>query len=260
MNMLQCAIHPKEYSKISMCKSAKEMWDKLELLYEGTSQVRETKANMLVSDYELFIMKSDETIFEMFARFMVIINGIRALGKEYSNEDLVRKILRSLSPVWHTKATVIEGSKDLSKITLDELIGSLMTYELNLKRSEKHMLKTKPIALKASSSSKGKSKEIFESKKSESDDDNLALITRQFRAFLKSNKKNFVNKKNAMSRQTRPSWHHCQDTATKVSPSVTERREVTCRVPYRKVLRAKPALGHTPTHKLGPRKHPRQYK
>ncbi|MQM10149.1 hypothetical protein Taro_043038 [Colocasia esculenta] len=39
MNMIQCVVHPKEYSRISMCKSAKEMWDKLELLYEGTSQV-----------------------------------------------------------------------------------------------------------------------------------------------------------------------------------------------------------------------------
>ncbi|MQL67855.1 hypothetical protein Taro_000108 [Colocasia esculenta] len=72
-----------------MCKSTKEMWDKLELLYEGISQVWETKVNMLVSNYELFVMKSDENISEMFARFMVIINGLRALGKEYSNEDLV---------------------------------------------------------------------------------------------------------------------------------------------------------------------------
>ncbi|MQL99630.1 hypothetical protein Taro_032354, partial [Colocasia esculenta] len=48
MNMIQCAVHPKEYSRISMCKSAKEMWDKLELLYEGTSQVKETKANILL--------------------------------------------------------------------------------------------------------------------------------------------------------------------------------------------------------------------
>ncbi|MQL80503.1 hypothetical protein Taro_012950 [Colocasia esculenta] len=52
-------------------------------------------------------------------------------------------------------------------------------------------------------------------------------------------------------RQTRPSWHHCQDTATKVSPLVTERREATSRVPYQKVLRVKPALGHTSTHKQG---------
>ncbi|MQM11375.1 hypothetical protein Taro_044286 [Colocasia esculenta] len=60
-------------------------------------------------------------------------------------------------------------------------------------------------------------------------------------------------------RQTRPSWHRCQDTATKVSPSVTERRVVTCRVPHQKVLRAKPALGHMPTRQPGPWKHPRQH-
>ncbi|MQL81862.1 hypothetical protein Taro_014326 [Colocasia esculenta] len=36
------------------------------------------------------------------------------------------------------------------------------------------------------------------------------------------------------SRGTRPSWHRCQDTATKVLPSVTERREATNRVPYQK--------------------------
>ncbi|MQL73441.1 hypothetical protein Taro_005797 [Colocasia esculenta] len=88
MNMIQCAVHPKEYSRISMCKSAKEMWDKLELLYEGTSQVKETKANILVSEYELFMMKSDETISEMFAMFMIIVNGLKALGKDYTDADL----------------------------------------------------------------------------------------------------------------------------------------------------------------------------
>ncbi|MQL98201.1 hypothetical protein Taro_030908 [Colocasia esculenta] len=48
--------------------------------------------------------------------------------------------------------------------------------------------------------------------------------------------------------------------ATKVSPSVTEHREATCCVPYQKVLRAKPALGHAPTHKLGPRKNTMQHR
>ncbi|MQL91023.1 hypothetical protein Taro_023624 [Colocasia esculenta] len=97
MNFLECAIHPQEYSRISMCKSAKEMWDKLELLYEGTFQVQETKANMLVSDYELFVMKYDENISNMFARFMVIINGLRDLGKEYSNEDLSKFEMKNQS-------------------------------------------------------------------------------------------------------------------------------------------------------------------
>ena len=58
-----------------MCASAKEMWDKFCLIYEGTSQVNETKANMLVHDYELFKMKPEETISEMFARLSEITNG-----------------------------------------------------------------------------------------------------------------------------------------------------------------------------------------
>ncbi|MQL80492.1 hypothetical protein Taro_012946 [Colocasia esculenta] len=36
--MMQCAVHPKEFSRVSTCNSAKEMWDKLELIYEGTSE------------------------------------------------------------------------------------------------------------------------------------------------------------------------------------------------------------------------------
>jgi hypothetical protein len=136
LNMMQCAIHPREFSRVSSCKSAKDMWDKLQLIYEGTSEVRETKASMLISDYEMFRMNETESISEMFARFMVIVNGLKGLGKEYKDCDLYRKILRSLIPSWHTKATVIEDSKNLSTMSLDALIGSLMTYEINLKRNE----------------------------------------------------------------------------------------------------------------------------
>ncbi|MQL81859.1 hypothetical protein Taro_014323 [Colocasia esculenta] len=42
LNIMQCAIHSDEYSCVSICKSAKEMWDKLKLIYEGTSEVKET--------------------------------------------------------------------------------------------------------------------------------------------------------------------------------------------------------------------------
>ncbi|MQL68565.1 hypothetical protein Taro_000803 [Colocasia esculenta] len=205
MNMMQCAIHPKEYSRVSSYKSVKEMWDKLQLIYEGISEVRETKASILVSEYEMFKMKSDQTISEMFARFMLIVNGLRGLGKDYSNSDLVRKILRSLPSVWHTKAIVIEDSKNLSTMQLDELIGSLMTYEINLKRNASVITSKKPIALKASSSSKNvieKSDETYESF-DEDEDDELALLTKQFKKFLRkrekgkfkpSNKKDFSKK------------------------------------------------------------------
>ena len=49
MNIMQCAIHPNEFFRISICKSTKEIWDELELIYEGTSEVKETKANLLIT-------------------------------------------------------------------------------------------------------------------------------------------------------------------------------------------------------------------
>ncbi|XP_075096217.1 uncharacterized protein LOC142174338 [Nicotiana tabacum] len=56
-NLLHNAISGEEYEKILSCDTAKEMWDKLEVTYDGTSKVKETHINMLVHDYELFSMK-----------------------------------------------------------------------------------------------------------------------------------------------------------------------------------------------------------
>ncbi|GAV57393.1 UBN2 domain-containing protein, partial [Cephalotus follicularis] len=66
------------------------------VIYEGTNQVKESKISMLVHEYELFIMHNDECISDMFTRFTTIVNSLKNLGKSYSNQELVRKILRCL--------------------------------------------------------------------------------------------------------------------------------------------------------------------
>ncbi|WCJ38280.1 hypothetical protein M5689_019350 [Euphorbia peplus] len=36
MNMLHCALSATEYNKVSSCETAKDIWNKLEVTYEGT--------------------------------------------------------------------------------------------------------------------------------------------------------------------------------------------------------------------------------
>uniref|UniRef100_A0A1U7X9X9 Uncharacterized protein LOC104236639 n=2 Tax=Nicotiana sylvestris TaxID=4096 RepID=A0A1U7X9X9_NICSY len=86
-NLLYNAISSEKYEKISSCDTTKEMWDKLEVTYEGTSKVKETHINMLVHDYELFLMKEGESIEEMFVRFSKIISDLKAFGKPYMSGD-----------------------------------------------------------------------------------------------------------------------------------------------------------------------------
>ena len=93
MNIMQCALHPTEFSRVSSCTTAKEMWDRLQVIYEGTSEVREAKANMLVFEYEAFKMKTDESISDMYARLTILTNGLKSLGKSYTEYEIVRKNL-----------------------------------------------------------------------------------------------------------------------------------------------------------------------
>ena len=120
---LQCVIDKNEYNRICQYKSAKEIWRLLEVTHEGTNQVKESKINLLVHSYELFFMKDNETIIEMITRFTDIVNGLEALGKTYKEFKKVMKILRSFPLKWHTKVTVIQEAKDLTKLPMEELIG-----------------------------------------------------------------------------------------------------------------------------------------
>lgn len=130
--ILVCGLDANEYNRISGCITAKEIWDKLEITYEGTSQIKESRIDMLIHDYELFTMESFESISEMFYKFTNIINALKSLGKSYTNGELVRKILRSLPNEWEAKVTAIQEAKDLTKLGIEELLGSLMAHELSM--------------------------------------------------------------------------------------------------------------------------------
>ncbi|XP_009609275.1 uncharacterized protein [Nicotiana tomentosiformis] len=84
-NLLYNTINEEEYDKILNCDIVKEMWDKLEVTYEGTSKVKKIRIHLFIHDYELFQIKKDESIEEMFARFNKIIGDLKAFGKPYSS-------------------------------------------------------------------------------------------------------------------------------------------------------------------------------
>lgn len=112
---------------------------------------RKWKINMRVHKYELFKLMSNESISNMFTRFIEIVNGLKSLGKPYFNGDLVRKILRLLPKQWEPKITaIIEAKEDLAKYNLDDILGSLMTHELTMNSEDDRSWKKKDIALKIS--------------------------------------------------------------------------------------------------------------
>jgi superfamily I DNA and RNA helicase len=101
---------------------------------------------MLISIFEEIKMMEDETFGEFYSKMSDLRNSMVSLGKTVSEVKLIHKILRSFLERFRIKVTTIEESKDLEEMKIEELVGSLQTYELSLSPIKK----VKTIALKAS--------------------------------------------------------------------------------------------------------------
>ncbi|GKA38175.1 hypothetical protein Tco_0730726, partial [Tanacetum coccineum] len=149
----------------------------------GKPQVKDNKISLLVQQYEQFIIFEDESIDSAFARFNTIITSLKALDEGYSSKNYVRKFLRALHPKWRAKVTVIKESKDLTSLSLDELIGNLKVNEMIIKKDSKIVKakgERKSLALMAKKESSNE-----ESLTSKSEDEEYAMEVRDFKKFFK---------------------------------------------------------------------------
>ena len=145
-----------------------------------------------------------EKIDIFFTRFTNIVNPLMALGKEFSQKELVSKALWSLKGTdWKNKQNAIEEGKDIKTMTFEGLMGklkafevqSIMEYEedhpqlssIEAKAPEKKIIKEeKSISFKSLKSGK---QLMITNNSDESSEDEIALLTQNFKRYLKYNKK-----------------------------------------------------------------------
>ncbi|GJY71327.1 zf-CCHC domain-containing protein [Tanacetum coccineum] len=152
--VLYNALPKNEYERIFMCKTAKDIWNSLVITHQA------------------------------FARFNTIITSLKALDESFSSYNHVRIFLRCLPTKWRPKVTVIEESKDLSTLFLDELISNLKVYEVVLEKdseaSKNKKEKYKSLALKEKMVSSYEDVSSSDSKGEE-----YAMAVRDFKKFFR---------------------------------------------------------------------------
>ena len=178
LNALFSAVTNEDFKKISSAEIAKEAWTILQITYEGTKAIKDSKFQRLTTSFEEIKMEEDESFDEFYTKLKNIVNLAFNLGETIPEPKIVRKVLRFLPERFHAKITMIEESKDIDKIPLTELVGNLQTYELGLTRIGRSG-KGKSMALKAQSSDTKESSDDKDSKMK-------SYITRQFKKFMKN--------------------------------------------------------------------------
>ena len=163
LNALFSAVINEEFKKISSTETAKETWTILQITYEGTKAIKDSKFQRLTTSFEEIKMEEDESFDNLYAKLKDIVNSTFNVEETIPEPKIVRKVLKSLPDRFHAKITTIKESKDIDKIPLTELVGNLQTYELVLTRIGK-LSKSKSMALKTKSSNTNESSNNEDSK------------------------------------------------------------------------------------------------
>lgn len=90
-NILIYALSANVYYYISHGKNSQSTSNTLQLLNGGTKNVKQSKINTLIKEYELFNMEPGETVESMHMHFINLIKRLKNIHNNLSNQNCDKK-------------------------------------------------------------------------------------------------------------------------------------------------------------------------
>ncbi|GKB78754.1 hypothetical protein Tco_0945649 [Tanacetum coccineum] len=100
--------------KFNSIKDAKQLLEAIEKRFGGNAATKKTQRNLL-------------------KQLQKLMSQLELLDEKLSQEDVNKKLLRSLSPEWNTHAVVWRNKADFDTMSMDDLYNNFKVYELEVK-------------------------------------------------------------------------------------------------------------------------------
>ncbi|KAA0032736.1 gag-pol polyprotein [Cucumis melo var. makuwa] len=142
-------------------------------IFNCTSKVKISRLQLITSKFEALRMNEDESVSDYNKRVLEIANESLLLCETIPDSKIVRKVVRSLPSKFDMKVTAIEEAHDITTLKLDELFGSLLTFEMAT--ADRESKKGKGIAFKSTHVSEEAGCDTEANM-----DESIALLTKQF--------------------------------------------------------------------------------
>jgi hypothetical protein len=180
-------------------KSAKETWDVLKTAHEGDEVTKITKRETIEGELGRFVLNQGEEPQTMYNWLKTLVNQVRNLGStKCDDHEMVKVILRSLVFRNPTQVQLIRGDPRYKLMSLEEVIGKFVSFELMIKGSKQIVNleqggtstpEVQPVAFKAMEEKKEESTSSrLPIDVSKLDNEEMALIVKSFRQILKQRK------------------------------------------------------------------------
>ncbi|GJS64046.1 retrovirus-related pol polyprotein from transposon TNT 1-94 [Tanacetum coccineum] len=123
---------PKDiYTLINHYTDAKDIWDNVKMLLEGSELTKEDRESQLYDEFEPFRQNKGETIHEYYVRFTKLINDMRNIKMTMPRMQLNSKFVNNMLPEWGRFVTAVKLNRGLRDSNYDQLYAYLKQHEVH---------------------------------------------------------------------------------------------------------------------------------
>ncbi|GJT78580.1 hypothetical protein Tco_1045305 [Tanacetum coccineum] len=141
-NILSQGLPRHIFNKLNQTETAKEIWENVELLMQGSGLTEQQKKETLCDQYERFRANGNESIHDYFVRFHKQINDMKITKMEIRVHQRNTKFVNNLPSYWGKYVTIMKNSKDISIMSYVDLYTHLKSYEQHAMKTLSKMNQT----------------------------------------------------------------------------------------------------------------------
>nr|GEV98007.1 putative reverse transcriptase domain-containing protein [Tanacetum cinerariifolium] len=117
------------YTLINHYTDAKDIWDNVNMLLEGSELTKEDRESQLYDDFEHFRQHKGETIHDYYFRFAKLINDMRNIRMTMSKMQLNSKFVNNMLPECGIFVTAVKLNRGLRDSNYDQFYAYLKQHE-----------------------------------------------------------------------------------------------------------------------------------
>ncbi|GJR09101.1 hypothetical protein Tco_0791753 [Tanacetum coccineum] len=149
-NIILQGLPPEVYALVSNYKVARELWERIQLLMQGTSLTKQERECKLYDEFDKFAYKKGETLRDFYLRFSLLLNDMNIYNMKLEQFQVNTKFLNTLPPEWRKFVTDVKLVRDLHTTNIDQLHAYLGQHEFHANEVRlMHERNSDPLALVA---------------------------------------------------------------------------------------------------------------
>nr|GFB12261.1 hypothetical protein [Tanacetum cinerariifolium] len=151
-NIILQGLPPEVYALVSTYKVAKELWERIQMLIQGTSLTKHERECKLYDEFDKFAYQKGETLCDFYLRFSLLLNDMNMYNMKLEQFQVNTKFLNTLPLEWSKFVTDVELVRDLHTTKVDQLHAYLGQHEYHANEVRlMHEQTLDPLALQQAS-------------------------------------------------------------------------------------------------------------